>query len=96
MPYLAKDPISGDWSLKTNHSYYYQVQGQLLLTGRSKCMFIVYTSKDMVMCTITADIEHQQMMLPKLKSFWQNEFMTMLLQQKVFGTSCRKYKAKPK
>ena len=96
VPYLSKDPETGVWSLKSSHSYYYQVQGQLLLTGRTTCIFIVYTSKDMVTCAISADSEHQKMMLTKLISFWQNEFMTVLLQEKVFGTGCRKAKKSKK
>lgn len=32
--------------LKTDHDYYYQVQGQLNVTGRAWCDFCVYTKKD--------------------------------------------------
>ena len=38
---------SGIPRLKNNHAYYYQVQGQLAVTGRSWRDFIVYTTKDL-------------------------------------------------
>ena len=34
-------------TLDTKHDYYYQVQGQLLCSGRQKCHFVVYTFVDM-------------------------------------------------
>ena len=35
---------SGIPRLKNNHAYYYQVEGQLAITGRSWCDFVVYTT----------------------------------------------------
>ena len=36
------------YDLKTEHNYYYQVQGQLLVTGVEYCDFVVSTRKDLV------------------------------------------------
>ncbi|KAJ1519113.1 hypothetical protein ONE63_011354 [Megalurothrips usitatus] len=43
----TKDYLSvnedGELRLKKNHDFYFQIQGQLHITGRSKCMFHVYS-----------------------------------------------------
>ena len=37
--------VDGDIQLATSHDYYFQVQGQLGVTGRKWCDFFVYTQK---------------------------------------------------
>ena len=37
---------SGIYQLKSNHNYYYQVQGQMHILRRSWCDFVVYTPYD--------------------------------------------------
>lgn len=39
--------IDGKLNLKTNDNYYYQVQGQLHITQRSYCYFVLWSSKGM-------------------------------------------------
>ncbi|KAJ8678958.1 hypothetical protein QAD02_014745 [Eretmocerus hayati] len=68
IPYLQKD-IHGNWALKKNSPYYYQVQGQLLVTGRLFCDFAVWTFKDMVRVSIERDEKFIDYMLKKLKEF---------------------------
>jgi hypothetical protein len=41
--------------LKSDHEYYYQVQGQMAITGVHECDFVVWTPKDMFVQTITFD-----------------------------------------
>ncbi|XP_063228948.1 uncharacterized protein LOC134534414 [Bacillus rossius redtenbacheri] len=41
--------------LKENSHYYYQVQGQLHITGRKKCIFSVYTSNWMTLIPVYKD-----------------------------------------
>ena len=41
--------------LNKNHQYYYQVQCQLLVTGREYCDFIVWTKKDLFVERISVD-----------------------------------------
>ena len=43
--------------LKKQHSYYWQVQGQLLLTGMDWCDFVVFAEEDMVIQRIYKDPE---------------------------------------
>ena len=45
-PYLVFSE-DGELKLKETDKYYYQVQGQLLVTGRAFCDFVVYTFKDL-------------------------------------------------
>ena len=53
---LVDDQIT----VNRRHSYFYQVQGQLRVTGRSKCIFVTWIPEDM-------HIEHIEME----KTFWQ-------------------------
>lgn len=57
VPYLKLVPGSDELTLDNKHVYYYQVQGQLLCSGRKKCIFVVYTLVDMKTITIHYDVE---------------------------------------
>ena len=57
MPFSSRDSIStnapyltssmdGEYKLSTTHEYYYQVQGQLGITGRPFCDFVCWTPQD--------------------------------------------------
>jgi hypothetical protein len=35
--------------LKRTHAYYFQVQGQLLITGRQFCYFVIWTPKGLIL-----------------------------------------------
>ncbi|KAK0131248.1 hypothetical protein N1851_034070 [Merluccius polli] len=48
---------SGTLKLKHSHSYYWQVQGQLLLTGMEWCDFIVFAEEDILIQRIHRDPE---------------------------------------
>ncbi|KAA0717390.1 hypothetical protein E1301_Tti012156 [Triplophysa tibetana] len=51
--YISKE---GDtYSLHRDHKYWHQVQGQLHLTGRQTCYFVVWTKKDHVIIPISKD-----------------------------------------
>jgi hypothetical protein len=47
--------------LKSNHNYMFQIQGQLHITKRDTCYFIVYTKVDLKFCIIKKD-----------DAFWEN------------------------
>ena len=61
---------SGDqaFQLKRSHSYYCQVQGQMAITGRAWCDFVVFTSKGIAIERIGFD-----------KLFWENELLPKLV-----------------
>ncbi|XP_026137755.1 uncharacterized protein LOC113114890 [Carassius auratus] len=48
---------SGTMQLKSQHSYYWQVQGQLLITGIVWCDFVVFAEDDMLIQRIYQDNE---------------------------------------
>lgn len=74
----------GQVKLKTNHNYYYQVQGQMAITGRKWCDFVVWT------CSGTASIQRvwfdQELwvdMLSKLSTFYVDAFLPELFSGRV-------------
>ena len=65
--------------LKRSHSYYYQVQGQLALSGRKWCDFVIWTCVDISIERIFADSDFfQQHMLPFLNDFYVKAFIPEL------------------
>ncbi|XP_034075609.1 uncharacterized protein LOC117548421 [Gymnodraco acuticeps] len=46
---------SGTLKLKQSHSYYWQVQGQLLLTGMEWCDFVIFAEEDILIQCICRD-----------------------------------------
>ncbi|KAE8742512.1 hypothetical protein FOCC_FOCC011922 [Frankliniella occidentalis] len=78
-PYLryAKDKITV--KLKKNHAYYYQVQGQLMVTGRMYCDFIVYTYKDIKTIRILRKENFMALMLLDLTVYFQKYYKKAVL-----------------
>ncbi|KAK4887438.1 hypothetical protein RN001_003709 [Aquatica leii] len=63
----------GNVQLKKNHNYYFQVQGQLNITGREYCDFVIFTENDFHVEKMFVDRHFwQETMLPKLKLFFIN------------------------
>lgn len=58
------------YELKTEHNYYFQVQGQLLVTGVEYCDFVIFTRKDLVVKRIFPDPVFMQEMLDNLSRFY--------------------------
>ena len=56
-------------SLRKNHSYYCQVQGQMAISERSWCDFVIYTTKE---------INIQR--IPFEPTFWNNELLPKLIE----------------
>ncbi|XP_069105993.1 uncharacterized protein [Argopecten irradians] len=73
-PFLVKDE-HGNMHLKSNHNYYYQIQGQLNIYKKQKCFFVVYTFTDIFVEEIYADNSFWSgSMLPKLELFYQKYY----------------------
>ncbi|KAK4886349.1 hypothetical protein RN001_002620 [Aquatica leii] len=68
---ICLQKTEGGIRLKRNHSYYYQVQGQLNITNKSKCCFIVY---------VNDKVELHVEEIHRDEQFW-NESMLPVLQQ---------------
>ncbi len=59
--------------LKDTHNYYAQVQGQMAITERKWCDFVIYTSKGISIERIRFNEEFwKNTFLPKLTSFYDN------------------------
>lgn len=71
-------------SLKANHSYMYQVQGILNITGRQLCYFVVWSPLSMVVQSIEKDVLFwEDKMLPKLKKFYYNCLLPEIIDPRV-------------
>ncbi|KAB0802471.1 hypothetical protein PPYR_04657 [Photinus pyralis] len=63
----------GNISLKRNHNYYFQVQGQLNITNRKYCKFIVYSGDNNPLFIENIERDHEfrmSRMVPKLEKFY--------------------------
>lgn len=93
VPYLERDETN-ELRFKKNHPYYYQVQGQLLVTGRLYCDFIVFTFVDLLEISIGRDEALISDMLVKLTNFYDKYLQPAIFEKylyryygKIFGTS---------
>ena len=66
---VSKD---GQVTLKQNHQYYAQVQGQMAITQRSWCHFLVYTQVGQHLETIPFDASYWQKLEENLTWFYAN------------------------
>lgn len=65
--------IDGKIELKQHSSYYHQIQGQLYVSGRKVCYFVVYTFCDLFVQKIHIDLKFcNNSLLPKLELYFQN------------------------
>ena len=67
--------IDGKPELKKDHHYYYQVQGQLGLSGLKWCDFVVYFQKGLIVQRIKFDELFWKSMIVKLTDFYQLHVM---------------------
>jgi hypothetical protein len=58
--------INGNVQLKKGHNYWWQVQGQLLVSGAKWCDFVTYTKCDFCVIRVKADKESMEALLSKL------------------------------
>lgn len=78
--FLVHDESTGNVAIKQNHPYYYQIQGQLEITDRDYCFFIVWTPKGLLNIRIPRNAEFfHQNMLQKLLSFYFNSLLKEII-----------------
>ena len=85
VPYLKL--CNDELVLDQNHDYHYQVQGQLLCSGRQYCDFVVFTLEDVKVMRIQRDDKFITSMVSKLKEFFMEYFRTALLNQFLYRSS---------
>ena len=61
---------TGRLGLRRGHHYYYQVQGQMALTGRARCHFLVWSPEEHFLETVEFDPEFWAGLQVKLNSFY--------------------------
>ena len=69
-PTFCCEEKDGQIVLKRKHVYYFQIQGQLGVTKRKWCDFVIWTMKDLHIERIEADEELWMRMREKLKLFY--------------------------
>ena len=72
----------GSPQLKKSHSYYWQVQGQLLITGMQWCDFVVWAQEDYVVQRIYVEPEVQSAIREKADHFFFYHYMPSYLHLK--------------
>jgi predicted phage-related endonuclease len=71
----------GELKLRRNHNYFYQVQAQMKICGKSFCYFVVFTNCDMVVEKIEFDASFfSNQMLPFLQKFYDDHYMPCIVQ----------------
>lgn len=73
LPYLVNS--DGNALLKHNHQYFAQIQGQMAVTGRHWCLFLVYTNKGQYVETIQFNKQYWNRLEQNLTWFYDN-FLT--------------------
>jgi hypothetical protein len=68
----------GEVGLKKDDRYYYQVQGQLLVTGAPFCDFVLCTNKDIFVERIYPDIVFQEQLLHRLAAFYCKHILPLV------------------
>uniref|UniRef100_A0A0A9YW51 YqaJ viral recombinase domain-containing protein n=2 Tax=Lygus hesperus TaxID=30085 RepID=A0A0A9YW51_LYGHE len=67
-------------TLKQNHNYFYQIQGQLEITDRQYCDFVVWAPKFAHVERVDRDREFwNNVMFPKLLAFFENSLLPELV-----------------
>ena len=67
--------IDGKPELKKDHHYYYQVQGQMGLSGLKWCDSVVFFQKGLIVQRIKFDELFWNSMIVKLRNFYQQHVM---------------------
>ena len=78
-PFLKYDMETGNLQLKCTSKYYFQIQGQMYISRRELCYFVVYTFEDLFIQRIKLDKEYcEHSMIPKLEQFYISYFRPYL------------------
>jgi len=68
----------GTLILKTSHPYYYQIQGQMAVTGIRKCVLVFYTHKGIHCVDIYFNDDFWKQCRAKLMSFYSQSYVPLL------------------
>ena len=74
---------NGKVVLKRNHHYFYQVMGQMAVTGKQWCDFTIWTLKGQSVERIEFDEDEWQKMLPTLRHFYTTAIVPEIFTERV-------------
>ena len=80
--YLTKSRVTDTYRLKTNHEYYFQVMGQMALTGYPWCDFFVKCKDDYHLERIHLDTVFWEGMKDSLDKFWFEHYVPEIVRRK--------------
>lgn len=69
--YLYRN-TNNELALKEDHDYYFQIQGQMMVTKRSHCCLVIYTFKGLLIINVYRDNKFITEMLKKLQQFYKH------------------------
>ena len=69
----------GQRKVNENHAYYWQVQGQLLITGLDWCDFVVFAEDDMMIQRIYRDSATAKTIRERADHFFFYHYMARVL-----------------
>lgn len=72
------------YSLNTDHQYYFQVQRQLLCTGRQTCRFVVFTLKGLEVIDVHRDDIFIDYMTKVLLDFYERYFKVAIIKKYLY------------
>lgn len=81
-PDFCCEIVNGNLRLKRGHNYYYQVQGQMAITGVQWCDFVLFTFKGMFIERIGYDESFWTTTCNKLTDLYLHHFVPAVLKQK--------------
>lgn len=67
--------------LDNNHNYYYQIQGEMMCTGRKVCDLVIFTFEDLQVIKVDRDDQFIATMINQLKTFYKEHFKKSLLEK---------------
>lgn len=71
--------LSESDELKPTHNYYAQVQGQMYITQRKRCYFVIYTLVDFKVIEVILNKDYcQEQLVPKLVRFYEKFYLPFL------------------
>lgn len=82
--YIVPGDREGEYKLKKETPYYYQIQGQMYCSGRKYCNLIIFTFKDMKVVFVDRDEEFINYMLEVLNKYYVDYFKKALFNKYLY------------
>ncbi len=75
---ICSKTSDGNLKMNEDHKYYYQIQGQMGVTGITQCWFVAYTNKGIHPLLIDFDFDLWLRMIQKLYDFYRYGYMHVI------------------